>query len=228
MPEIKLIEKGFRENLVLIPGWASDCRIFEGLDLDYNYLTLSGFSPFDFAAELKSHLDERGIEKVSLFGWSMGGFLACDFAAGNPDRVDELILLGVREKFERDYLQETAEKIKKNKRAWLYKFYLGCFSERDYEGRNYFKKELLKPYVDGMGLEELINGLGYLSKAKINTEALAKIKKIKVFHGALDTVAPIEESRKVSSCLSQAEFISLPDLGHIVFLNKQFRKIFYG
>lgn len=214
--------------MVLIPGWATDYRIFNSLDLNYNYLVPVKFSPFNFAAELKTRLDEYAIEKVSLLGWSMGGFLACDFAAASPERVDELILLSVREKSEQGYLQEIAGKIRKNKRAWLYKFYLGCFSKSDFEGRSYFKKELLKDYVDGIGLEELVNGLGYLSKAKIDTMVLTRIKKIRIFHGESDAVAPVEEARKISSCLPQTEFIPLPNLGHIVFLNKQFNAAFYG
>jgi len=228
MPEVKLIQMGFQKNLVLIPGWATDCRIFDSLGLSYNYLALVKFSPLNFAAELKTRLDEYAIEKVSLLGWSMGGFLACDFTAGNPERVDELILLSVREKFEQGYLREIAEKIVKNKKAWLYKFYLGCFSKSDSEGRSYFKKELLKDYVDGISSEELINGLGYLSKARIDTMALARIKKIRIFHGEADAIVPVEEAIKISSCLPQAEFISLPSLGHIIFLNKRFKAAFYG
>ncbi|MEK7867785.1 MAG: alpha/beta hydrolase [Candidatus Omnitrophota bacterium] len=228
MLEIKLIQRGFQENLVLIPGWAADYRIFDSLDLSYNYLAPVKFSPLNFAAELDTRLDEYAVEKVSLLGWSMGGFLACDFAAASPERVDELILLSVREKFEQGYLQEIAEKIRKNKRAWLHKFYLGCFSKSDFEGRSYFKKELLKDYVDGISLGELVNGLGYLSKAKIDTGALTRIKKIRIFHGESDAVAPVEEAGKISSCLPQAEFISLPNLGHIIFLNKRFKAAFYG
>ncbi len=228
MLEIKLIQRGFQENLVLIPGWAADYRIFDSLDLSYNYLAPVKFSPLNFAAELNTRLDEYAVEKVSLLGWSMGGFLACDFAAGNPERVNELILLSIREKFEQGYLQEIAEKIRKNKRAWLYKFYLGCFSESDFEGRSYFKKELLKDYVDGISLGELVNGLGYLSKAKIDAGALTRIKKIRIFHGECDVVAPVEEAGKISSCLPQAEFMSLPNLGHIIFLNKRFKAALYG
>jgi pimeloyl-ACP methyl ester carboxylesterase len=228
MLEIRAIPRGFKKNLILIPGWAADYRIFNILDLQYNYLLPVKFPLFDFSGELKSYLDGAGLEKVSLLGWSLGGFLACDFACANPDRVEELILLSIREKFEEGYLRQIVEKIRKNKRAWLYKFYLGCFSEFDSEGLNYFKKELLKDYVDGIGREELIDGLGYLSKAKIDAGALAKIKKIRIFHGESDTVAPVEEGRKISSLLPQAEFISLPGLGHNVFLNKRFEAVFNG
>ncbi len=228
MLEINFVPRGFTKKIVLIPGWASDYRVFNALDLKYDCLKVLKFSPFDFADELKDFLIERSIEKISLLGWSLGGFLACDFAAANPEMVEELILVSVRERFSQEYLQEAAEKIRKNKRAWLYKFYAGCFSPLDQVGRDYFKKELLNDYLEGMDLEELIRGLSFLAQAKIYPEFLAGIKKIRFFHGEADAVTPLEEARKISLHLPQAEFISLPGLGHNVFLNKCFEAAFNG
>ncbi len=228
MSEIKFVARGFADNLVLIPGWATDCRIFGRLDLNYNYILPFGFSPADFTEMLNKYLDNHGIVKVSLLGWSMGGFLAADFASSYPEKTDELILASIREKFDPDYLRQSADKIRKNKRAWLYKFYSGCFSQLDQTGKDYFKKELLSDYLEGIEGEELISGLSFLSQAKIYPEFLAGIKKIRFFHGESDAVAPIEEARKISSSLPQAEFISLPGLGHNVFLNKRFEAEFNG
>lgn len=228
MLEINFVPRGFAKKIVLIPGWAFDYRIFNAVDWKYDYLKAVKFSPFDFAAELKDFLTGRSIEKISLLGWSMGGFLACDFASEYPEMVEELILVSVRERFGQEYLREAAEKIRENKRAWLYRFYLGCFSQLDQTGRDYFKKELLSDYLEGMELEELISGLAFLAEARIYPAALAGIKKIRFFHGESDSVAPLEEAKKISSLLPQAEFISMPGLGHNVFLNKRFEAAFNG
>ncbi len=228
MLEIRAIPRGFKKNLILIPGWAADYRIFNILDLQYNYLLPVKFPLFDFSGELKSYLDGAGLEKVSLLGWSLGGFLACDFACANPARVEELILSSIREKFDSDYLRQTSEKLRQNKRAWLYKFYQGCFSPADFPGRSYFKQELFQDYVQGMDLEQLQQGLDYLAQAKIDTRALAEIKNIRIFQGESDTVAPLAEARRISFSLPQARFIALANLGHCVFLNKQFQEVFHG
>ena len=36
--EFKLIDRGFKDTILLIPGWAADYRIFDSLDLEFNYL----------------------------------------------------------------------------------------------------------------------------------------------------------------------------------------------
>ncbi len=72
--------RGFRKNLVLIPGWAADCRIFGTLDLAYNYI-FPGLTPPDrFVCNLSDFLKRIGADSVTLLGLSMGGFLSADFA----------------------------------------------------------------------------------------------------------------------------------------------------
>lgn len=45
------------------------------------------------AADLEALLDARGIEKLPVAGWSMGGFIAQALAARAPRRVEALVLL---------------------------------------------------------------------------------------------------------------------------------------
>lgn len=45
------------------------------------------------AADLETLLDARGIEKLRVVGWSMGGFIAQALAARAPQRVEALVLL---------------------------------------------------------------------------------------------------------------------------------------
>lgn len=46
------------------------------------------------AADLEALLDERGIERLPVVGWSMGGFVAQRLARRSPGRVERLALLG--------------------------------------------------------------------------------------------------------------------------------------
>ncbi|MBI5144817.1 MAG: alpha/beta fold hydrolase [Candidatus Omnitrophica bacterium] len=225
--KFKLINRGFKKTLVLIPGWATDFRIFAALDLKFNYLMPIKFCPFYFKKNLINFLNKKSIKKVSLFGWSMGGFLACDFASEYPDRIGQLILLSVRRSFKRKALKEIELKIKQNKKAYLYKFYLDCFSSEDKEGLNWFRKHLLKVYLNQMPSEELLSGLDYLTRAKINPESLSRIKRITFFHGKEDRIAPINEVRQIKSGLAKSEFICADGLGHILFLNHKFKDKFY-
>lgn len=226
--KFKIVDRGFNEIMVLAPGWATDYRIFDSLDLSYNYLLPMDFSPFDFKQSLSKFLDVNSIDRVSLFGWSIGGFLVSEFAAENTEKVDELILLSIRKRYDRKVLEEIMLKIEKNRRAFLYKFYLDCFSGHDNQGICWFKGHLLKKYLDKMSVEYLLEGLDYLSNVRVETKALSGLKKIRIFHGAKDKIAPLEEAREIKGSLPTAEFISLENSGHALFLSDDFKERFNG
>jgi pimeloyl-ACP methyl ester carboxylesterase len=225
--EFKFKDRGFKQTLVLVPGWATDYRIFDELKLDYNYLLTTRLYPFDFNQALSGQLDGLKLGEVSLFGFSLGGFLAAEFAASFPDKISELILLGVRKGYAPKNLEEIKCAIQKNRRAWLYKFYLNCFSGADTQGLAWFKQNLLKEYTRNLSLNELIWGLDYLAGHTLKPESLRKIEKIRIFQGSQDKIAPLEEALQIKSSLPQAEFILLANLGHLSFLNPSFRERFY-
>lgn len=224
--EFKFIDRGFKNLLVLIPGWATDYRIFSNLNLDYNYLLTTSLHPFDFEKALLDKLDKT--KKISLFGWSLGGFLAAKFASRNLNRIDELILLGICRKFCIASLKDIELKLKKNKKAYLYKFYHECFSDNDIEAFTWFKKNLLKEYIDKIGIKDLLCGLDYFSKARISPQSLMPVSKIRIFHGAKDKIVPLKEAITIKSKIPHAEFICLEPTGHMPFLNPQFRNRFYN
>ncbi|MBU0880591.1 MAG: alpha/beta hydrolase [Candidatus Omnitrophica bacterium] len=77
MSKFKLISTpGAKDTMLLIPGWATDYRIFNNLNIKYNYLLPVEFSPFMFSEDLLAAMKENGIKKISVLGWSMGGFIA--------------------------------------------------------------------------------------------------------------------------------------------------------
>lgn len=222
----KFCYRSFKDTIVLIPGWGTDYRIFSTLSLNYNYLLPIRFIFFNFNEQLLSQLDKLSLKNVCIFGWSQGGFLACDFASKYPQRVKNLILLSIRQRYNPFALEEVKMELKKNKKAYLYKFYLKCFSSQDKEGSRWFRKNLLKKYLDEIETEQLISGLEYLSSVQINHQALNKVKKITMFHGKMDKIAPFEESNQIKFLLPQTEVILLSELGHILFLNQSFTEQF--
>ena len=227
--EFKFIDRHFKDVLLLIPGWATDYRIFSSLDLNYNYLLPVNFSCTNFAKDLSGELDKRGIEKIFILGWSLGGFLAYDFALENPERVKGLSLLSICRGFNQAILENARSGIKRNKRAFLYKFYLDGFSKSDREGVNWFRNYLLNDYLQGMESQQLLAGLDYLYRARIIPESLARIKGVRVYHGEDDLIVPLKEACQVSPFLEKGAFICLSGLGHALFLNHRFKEKFqYG
>ncbi|PIQ86146.1 MAG: hypothetical protein COV73_04975 [Candidatus Omnitrophica bacterium CG11_big_fil_rev_8_21_14_0_20_43_6] len=226
--EFEFRDRGFKDVLVLIPGWATDWRIFDGLELDYNYLLTTKLHTSDFNQELLSQLDQLKISKVSVFGFSLGGFLAAEFASGYPEKIATLILLGVRKCYDPQSLGDIKREIRSARRPWLYKFYLNCFSRADTYGRNWFRENLLKAYLDKLNPDELIRGLDYLAGHPLRPKMLKKIEDIRIFHGDDDLIAPVKEVLEIKADLPQTKFTLLADRGHLSFLNRNFRERFYN
>jgi len=218
----KYLDRGYQKSLVLIPGWAADYRIFDSLDLDFNYLLPLIFSPFTFEKSLVRVLGEKKIGKISLLGWSLGGFLGAEFAAKHTDLIDELILISIRKKYKEKEIAEIKELLKRSKKGYLYKFYTRCFSKKISLSR--FKKNLFRRYCEELDLEYLLETLDYLGRTEIKPEELAGVGRIKIIHGEADKIAPISEARSIKAGLAQAEFVSIKDSGHIPFLEEDIRK----
>lgn len=51
-----------------------------------------GYSPFDYAEDLRKIIDELGWPKILLVGHSMGGRNALEFASQWPERVEKLVI----------------------------------------------------------------------------------------------------------------------------------------
>lgn len=110
MIKLNYIEKGAGDALILLHGNGEDYSIFEkqidefskyyhvyALDTRGHGQSPRGDKPFtirQFAGDLKAFMDEKGIDKANILGFSDGGNIAMLFAADYPKRVNKLILNG--------------------------------------------------------------------------------------------------------------------------------------
>lgn len=215
----QLFNRGYDDTVVLVPGWGTDYRIFFGLELAANYLVPVEISLDGFSDDLAQALDELSFSQVSLLGWSLGGFLATQFALGYADRVSGLTLVSVRRRYDTQALEDAAARISKNKRAFMHKFYLSCFSRSDAHGLGWFRENLLDYYVDTISSGELLSGISYLAQAVI--ESLPQDFPTHIIHGADDVIAPLAEAQTLAR-VNHARCTVLSGLGHIPFLNQAF------
>ena len=104
------IEKGEGAPLILLHGNGENCDYFVGqidafaqyfhvyaLDTRGHGKTPRGEAPFtirQFADDLLGFMDEHGLDKANILGFSDGGNIAMVFALKYPGRVDRLILDG--------------------------------------------------------------------------------------------------------------------------------------
>lgn len=224
MSEFRLFDKGADVTMLLIPGWAADHRVFNSLNLPMNYLMPVKFSPFDFEKHLLEAMAKNSLDKISILGWSMGGFIAFDFLSKHKEMVDSVTFVSVRERYEKEEIDKTRSLLNKNRAAFLYKFYTDCFSKDEKDKLSWFKKNLMRVYLKDMSIETLFEGLDYLSTIRIAPEALDRVK-VKFVHGELDRIAPIKEARRLKDRLPQAEFIAMKAAGHMPFLADGFNNV---
>ena len=104
------IEKGEGFPLILLHGNGEDCSYFEhqiepfaqhfrviAIDTRGHGQTPRGDAPFtirQFAEDLLAFMNQRGIAKAHILGFSDGGNIAMVFALAHPERVEKLILNG--------------------------------------------------------------------------------------------------------------------------------------
>ena len=107
---LNYIEKGAGDALILLHGNGEDYSIFENqidefakyyhvfaLDTRGHGKSPRGDKPFtisQFADDLRDFMDEQGIDKANILGFSDGGNIAMLFAINYPERVNKLILNG--------------------------------------------------------------------------------------------------------------------------------------
>ena len=108
--QLHYIEQGQGEPLILLHGNGESCDYFEHqiacFSHDHRVIALDtrghgqsprGEKPFtikQFAEDLHDFMDEKGIAKAILLGFSDGGNIALEFALKYPERVEKLIFNG--------------------------------------------------------------------------------------------------------------------------------------
>lgn len=216
----KFINRKKKQTAVIIPGWATDYKIFAQLEINYNYLLTTSLFLHDFDSKLIEACKEHDLTSVSLFGVSLGGFLASRFAALHPRRIEALIMVGIRQKYPAHDIEQVIKYVTENKKAYLYKFYCRCF--RDTRQMAWFKSNLLDGYLDTFETEYLLETLHYLKCASLDAAHIPSCAKIQIVHGERDRIAPIEEARQLAKDLPNADFICVKNAGHFPFLNNNF------
>ncbi len=210
--------------MLLVSGWACDYRIFDRLNIGYNYLLPVDFSSFKLADDLPDVLNDNGLKKVSALGWSMGAFIIWEFLSKHRGLIDDGFLVSARRSYSKTNNDNIKLLLEKNRRGFLRKFYGNCFSEEDKESFSLFKEDLMKIYLECMDLERLIEGLDYLSEHSIEPRPLNGLK-VKFIHGAKDLIAPIGEVKELVSQIPEAELITIDDAGHMPFLSPAFKEV---
>jgi pimeloyl-ACP methyl ester carboxylesterase len=207
--------RGYDRTLLLVPGWGFDERIFEPLSLPYNHLLYT--SPD--MRYLEDAVLAADCGALDMMGWSQGGVALAGLATRHPDRVAQLILVGVRPLYPAEGLVEIKGLLLRSRATYLKCFYKACLDRVDVP---WFRQTLQEDYLARMTLEDLISGLDWLAHVGLDVKALQNLACVTLIHGAEDQVAPVQEARALAMQLPRAQYCEVTGAAHAVFLHPNF------
>jgi len=140
-----------------------------------------------FTQNVLDYLKENNIDKINVFGYSMGGYVALNLAVNNPDVIAKIITLGT--KF--NWTTEGAEKEVKMLNPEVIEMKVPKFASQltEIHGADSWKKVM-------RNTAKMMYGLG--NGRKITNEELKQIRhNVLISVGGNDTMVSIEESEEV-------------------------------
>lgn len=210
--------------MVLLPGWATDGRIFEGVLPGVTAVTTGPLRPEGFSRRLAAFLDRTARGPVTVVGWSLGGFLAAEFAREYPDRVRRVVLVGIRRGYPEDEVEGVLRSLSVDPGACLSGFYTRCFYPSQMPAWRRFRAGLQAAYLREMDGGVLREGLSYLASARLSGGTLPPCP-VSIVHGEKDVVAPLAEAEGMARESGNATFHPLPGAAHAAFLAEGFRAV---
>lgn len=202
--------------LVFLPGWGFDARIVGLYSLfpGQNLIAPDGFvTPACACKDLLSFIDQQGIGKVKITGWSMGANIGLDFTCRHAERVHSLDLFSMRRSWPGKDINAIRQGLSESVQGFMADFYRKCFLgyRREY---NIFKEQLQDNYLSELDIDTLLAGLKYLQDFVPPGKAPQEVE-MQLIHGAKDIIAPVKE---------RVEFTGVETLiesngGHAVFVD---------
>jgi malonyl-CoA O-methyltransferase len=203
---------------VFLPGWGFDGRVTTLTAQPRPWLCPTTLlDPTDTVKRLATFLDENNIDSIVLSGWSMGAYLAIDFALAHPDRVSALYLLAARQSWPSTEIDQIRKDLGKDPVTFMKSFYRKCFLG-DRDSLRAFNEDLQDEYLESLDPECLAGGLDYLESYQLadKTAALADLTSpVYLLHGGKDIIAPSNEMATIPGAIGRL----IKTAGHPVFLD---------
>jgi pimeloyl-ACP methyl ester carboxylesterase len=179
------------------------------------------YSLADLADDCVALLDELEIERCTLAGMSLGGFMAIEFALRHPDRLDGLVLIATKAgaygdqdvaEYEQNFgaLRDMPTVDEKTAR-WEAQIVFGPYTREHHPERI---EHWVQRYRRMPGESVYWETMSWIRKADRHA-ALARVTvPTLVVHGVDDFVLPLVVAERTAAALPHATFDLIADSGH--------------
>lgn len=158
-----------------------------------------------FVENVVAALDSAGLEKVDVFGYSMGGYVALSFALAHPSRVSTITTLGTRFAWDAEGAAHAVAALDPEVLRKKAPDYVRTLTRR-HEGAGGWEAVVARTAA-------LLTTLG--AEPPLGPAELARIQqRVRIMVGDRDRVVSVEESAEVFRQLPAGELMVLPRTPH--------------
>jgi pimeloyl-ACP methyl ester carboxylesterase len=214
-------------NLVMVPGMMCDERIFSPQIKSLSKkieVTIADISGFSSVSELASDVLKKAPKKFSLLGHSMGGIVAMEMCAQEPDRIEKLVLMDTNPIAE---LEEVKSKREPQMRDVCEGKLLNVMRDEmkpNYlaEGEN--QESVLSICMDmamSLGPDVFINQSKALQTRADQQKNIQVIKvPVLIICGSEDKLCTVERHEMMHNMIQNSEIIIINNAGHLPTLEQ--------
>ena len=201
--------------VLFLPGWGFSGQVLELAENPRPWAALAApLDPATARPEILAFLAEHHLATIQLIGWSMGAFLAFDFACAFPEKITSLTLLGMRASWPPAKIAALRLALATEPAAFLRDFYRKSLLGYKKEFRRFVsgqQEELLKS-LDRQALDRGLDYLGYWRLPAQGPQC-----PVFCWHGRRDLIAPVAERIMIpGACATIIEHG-----GHALFLEQE-------
>lgn len=208
---VELLSPHFRILRIDLPGFGLSSPVRKKVRIEF------------FIEQLEAFLDAMQLDSFVLAGNSLGGWLAWEFTALHPDRVERLCLLNAAGYFENSGKPKGIELIAKDKFAQLLrsgvpKVIIRNLAKKSYADRRNCSEDLVHRTYLMSNREGMLASLIYVasSDAKANIHRISTIKiPTLVLWGEKDKVIPSFKADFFYSDMPDCKLIIYKAAGHV-------------
>ena len=231
--ELAYERRGKGTPLALLHGYPIDHHLWDSIapllegEFDLILPDLRGFgqsttvdTPYtmnDIASDIAGLLDKLGIQKASIAGHSMGGYVALAFLKKHPDRVNGLGLVATQTPADppdrKEGRYKTATEVAEKGIAVVVDAMTPKFTNNEalqVSARASMEKQRPSAYIGALkAMAERFDTTPVLAETRIP---------IVIVHGDADSLIPVDRAREAKSAAPRAHFVELKGVGHLPML----------